>query len=544
MKKIFLLLFLLVLFTNFSSAQFVRIWEKSDALNNLPSWFSPTGTRERGVAYCAFDGVPKLYVISNLSEPTVIILNALTGDSLGTLNTQGIAGGILSLSDISSYPLDFVSYPFTPALYACNITNNASTSHYKIYKWESDTSAPQLVVEDSLSAFRIGDHLNISMDIFPFQKLLLNTASSNNNKVINYYSYNGSPPFIRKEITLSDGNLDSNASADYNWIYPLFDEGSYIVNSDGFSPKFYDTLGVFQLISDTSVVSANSNSIKYYANGTLCCDLPFYTTYNYAENNASLVLSAGPPWETFWGETPSLGDNPNPEQYGDVEYCWLNYDQLLIFVLAGNNGIGAYLAQGLSLPVELTSFTAEKVDDEIVLKWQTATEKNNQGFEIERAVGSGQSVVSGWERIGFVEGKGTTSEISNYIFTDKINEPGIYSYRLKQIDLDGSFSYSQIVEVDISSATEFMLYQNYPNPFNPSTKIKYEIPSVGTQHAVSVQLKIYDVLGSEVATLVNEEKSAGSYEVEFDGSSLPSGIYFYQLKVGSFSSIKKMVLLK
>ena len=134
MKKILILLFILAVFQDITNAQFVRVWEKSAALNNLPSWFSPTGNRERGIAFCEFDGIPKLYVISNLAQPTVIILDAMTGDSLGTLNTDGIDGGLLFLSDISSYPSGL--YPYTPVLYACNLSNNAIASHYKIYKWE------------------------------------------------------------------------------------------------------------------------------------------------------------------------------------------------------------------------------------------------------------------------------------------------------------------------------------------------------------------------------------------------------------------------
>jgi hypothetical protein len=534
MKKFIRTIILFLLFFNFTEAQFIRIWEKSAALNNLPSWFSPTGTRERGVAYSNFSGIPKLYVISNLAVPTVIILNALTGDSLGLLNTEGIEGGLLFLSDISSQ-----TYPgySEPGLYTCNLTNNAITSHYKIYRWESDTSAPQLLVEDSLSAFRIGDHLNLGMDIV--QVLHCITASSNNNKIIDYFSYTGNPPLIRKEIMLSDGNTGSNASADYNWIYPLFYEGAYIVNSDGFSPKFYDTLGVFHLISDTSVISANSNSIKYYANGTLCCDLPLYTSYNYNENNASLVLSQGPPWETFWGETPSLGDNPNPEHYGDVEYAWLNYDSLVVFVLAGNNGLGAYFAPGLSLPVELTSFTAENINDEVVLKWSTATETNNSGFEVERSKKSNVKSQNDWLKISFIGGKGTTTEKTDYVFRDKITLPGTYVYRLKQIDFDGTASYSYEVEVEITGPKEFALYQNYPNPFNPSTTIKFALPVESR-----VKINVYNTLGQLVETLVDKEMESGYHEVNFDASKLSSGIYLYQLQANDYISVKKMILLK
>jgi len=200
------------------------------------------------------------------------------------------------------------------------------------------------------------------------------------------------------------------------------------------------------------------------------------------------------------------------------------------------------------VPVELISFTAEVYDNAVSLFWLTATETNNQGFEILRFA---QIDNVGWERIGFVEGKGTTTEIQSYSFTDK-PEPGQYKYRLKQIDFDGTFAYSSEVEAEVKAPMIFSLEQNYPNPFNPSTKIKYTVPFVETHRDASqlVSLKIYDILGNEVATLVNEEQAPGVYEVEFNSVgpsrdlSLPSGIYFYQLKAGSFIETKKMILLK
>jgi hypothetical protein len=552
MKKIYLLLIILFLIQNIANAQFTRVWEKSDALNNLPSWFSPTGTRERGIAFSRVSGIPKLYVISNLPQPTVIILNALTGDSIGTLNTDGINGGLLLLSDISARPSDF--FPITPALYACNLTDSPP---FKIYVWESDTSAPQLLIEDYFPTFNIGDHLSLGID---WPDLHFISIASNSNILVDYYSSTGNPPFINRYVLLSDGSTSNNASADYNYVYPFFEGGSYIVNSDGFLPKFYDTLGVFRSVSDSSIISANSNSIKYYANGSLCCDLPLYVSYQYDENNAALVLSAGPPYENFWGETPSLGNNPNPENYGDVEYAWIEWNKLYVFVLSGNNGIGAYYAPGLALPVELSSFTAEKTDDGVLLKWQTATEKNNKGFEILRIIKDEQ-----WDNIGFVPGHGTTAEMQHYSFTDNKVMPGKYQYKLKQIDYNGSFEYSNVIEVEIGSPDEFNLSQNYPNPFNPSTKIKFNIPSViasGAKQSQNVTLKVYDILGKEITTLVNEELTAGEYEVEFsakggsasDGNAtnLPSGVYFYQLRVGDpeinsgqgIIQTKKMILLK
>ena len=124
---------------------------------------------------------------------------------------------------------------------------------------------------------------------------------------------------------------------------------------------------------------------------------------------------------------------------------------------------------------------------------------------------------------------------------------GKISYRLKQIDYDGSYEYSTEIEVEIGMPKEFVLYQNYPNPFNPTTKIRYSIPFAETHSGASQQnvlLKVYDVLGEEIATLVNEEKQPGEYEIEFDGSKLGSGVYIYKLTAGSFSAAKKLVLIK
>ena len=144
-----------------------------------------------------------------------------------------------------------------------------------------------------------------------------------------------------------------------------------------------------------------------------------------------------------------------------------------------------------------------------------------------------------WNEISFITGHGTTTETQSYSFVDENLTSGKYIYRLKQIDLDGTFKYSDEIEVEVSVPEKFELSQNYPNPFNPNTSIKYQI-------AISspVSLKIYDVLGNEVATLVNEVKPAGSYEVNFDASSLSSGTYFYKLHAGNVVKTKKMILLK
>ena len=184
------------------------------------------------------------------------------------------------------------------------------------------------------------------------------------------------------------------------------------------------------------------------------------------------------------------------------------------------------------LPVELTSFSAKVVGDKINLSWSTATEKNNSGFEIQRSADNKQFV-----SVGFVKGYGTTAERQSYSFVDNNMGTKLY-YRLKQIDFDGSFAYSNVVEVSAVPQT-FELSQNYPNPFNPTTKIKYSVPEKSY-----ISLKAYNLLGEEVATLFEGYKQAGNYEVTFNGSGLSSGVYFYQLKAENFVKIKKLVLLK
>jgi len=197
------------------------------------------------------------------------------------------------------------------------------------------------------------------------------------------------------------------------------------------------------------------------------------------------------------------------------------------------------------IPVELVSFTSSVNDNNVTLNWMTATETNNMGFQIERGK-TKDARREEWHIIGFIDGKGTTTEIQTYSFSDENLDAGNYQYRLKQMDFDGSFEYSSIVEVEIGSPNKFILEQNYPNPFNPSTTIKYTIPNVTLSgvEGSRVQLKVFDVLGNEIAILVNELQSSGNYEIVFNAEKLSSGIYFYELTAGSIILTKKMILLQ
>ena len=187
----------------------------------------------------------------------------------------------------------------------------------------------------------------------------------------------------------------------------------------------------------------------------------------------------------------------------------------------GTSDIGAY-EYGGTVPVELISFNAKIDEEAIVLNWTTATEVNNYGFEIEKNNGSE------WEVIAFVQGHGNSNSPKEYSYIDN-SASGSVSYRLKQIDTDGAFEYSNVVTVSMELTKEYKLIQNYPNPFNPSTSIAFTIPTNGF-----VTLKVYNTIGEEVAELINENIDAGNHNVVFDASNLPTGAYFYRITAENF----------
>jgi len=201
----------------------------------------------------------------------------------------------------------------------------------------------------------------------------------------------------------------------------------------------------------------------------------------------------------------------------------------------GEQGLIMEYYDSLYVPVELISFIGETIGNRVVLGWRTASEINNKGFEIERKEFENQV----WNNIGFAEGHGTTTEKNKYSHTDFINKPGKYYYRLKQIDYNGNFEYSNVVEVTVQEPRLLLLSQNYPNPFNNATVIIFQIPT-----DEFVTLNIYDVLGNKIKTLIAENKKAGYYTINYSANDLSSGIYFYKLTSGDYSQTKKFILLK
>ena len=164
---------------------------------------------------------------------------------------------------------------------------------------------------------------------------------------------------------------------------------------------------------------------------------------------------------------------------------------------------------------------------------------NNRGFSIERRQFKGHENIGSWQTVGFIQGTGTTTSPHTYTYLDNPLSDGIYQYRLKQEDFNGSFTYSNSIEANLYIISNFKLEQNYPNPFNPTTTIGYEVPT-----AAFVTIKVYDMLGKEITTLVNTNIDAGVHEITFDASRLTSGVYLYRMTAGRYTIQKKMLLLK
>jgi len=271
--------------------------------------------------------------------------------------------------------------------------------------------------------------------------------------------------------------------------------------------------------------------------------------YSFDVPNGSLTAS------TAWNSANNDCEVAIPRSYFNHPDYMKNFtptDSIGIMIYAGENnspwradyasnpGIAGdvyYLKTGSVasiLPVELTTFTASYDKSNISLRWSTATEINNSYFIIQRSLNN-----STWENIGKVSGSGTSTNVHNYSFTDaKVDFVNAY-YRIQQVDFNGSSNYSKSIEVNANTPVSYDLSQNYPNPFNPSTEINYSIPKAGF-----VTLSVYNMLGQKAATLISGMQEKGNHSIRFDGSSIPSGMYFYRLKYNGVSITKKMLLLK
>ena len=329
-------------------------------------------------------------------------------------------------------------------------------------------------------------------------------------------------------------------------VFSASSNGSYFI---GFAPdldvfSFYDGIfikegagGIAFGISKGSSNPVYTNT-QYFKNVNYLLVLKHTFSDNSSDSLSLFVFSTTLPYAE--PATPTIGpltSGSDPSNLAAVKLFKAYGDPLLGLIVDGiaidfswNNSV---------LPVELSSFGASVLERNVTLKWVTSNEINNSGFYIERLMVNGSENTE-WKNIGFINGHGNSASSNHYSFTDHNLSPAKYKFRLKQIDFNGSFEYHELQnEVTIDAPDKFSLMQNYPNPFNPYTKINFAIP-VDTR----VKLKIYDITGREVKTLVDDFKTAGYYSVQFSGNDLSSGVYYYEISAEGFNQTKRMILMK
>jgi hypothetical protein len=282
-------------------------------------------------------------------------------------------------------------------------------------------------------------------------------------------------------------------------------------------------------ISNTSTQTMGTTDFSY--NTTYLIFVKYTINTGGADECKLWVLSSGVPLTEIAAGTPEVTNTATNGQ-DVIDAIALRQGGQVYSVLV--DGIRVSTTWDNLVPVELTSFTATVSENVVILNWSTASEINNAGFEIQRST-AGNEFVS----VGFVNGHSTTTETKDYRFVDANLTAGKYAYRLKQVDFDGTFSYSDVVNVDVNGPVQFELSQNYPNPFNPSTTIKFSIPQ-----SSNVTMKIFNTLGQEIATIIDKNMEAGGHSINFDASEFNSGIYFYKLDAGLYSEVRKMTLIK
>ena len=365
------------------------------------------------------------------------------------------------------------------------------------------------------------------------------TTGSSADKVLGQTSFTTNSP----ATTQSGLNGASGIAVSGTTLWVADRNGNRVLRFDNAASKSNGGLadgviGQSDYVSNTSGTAANKFIFPFQIaiDGSGRLYVSDYTNNRIAIFDNAAAKAAGDPMNNVLGQASTTGSATGTSVNTLINPRGVAIDNAngkLLVVDSGNRRVLQYSSSSSPLPVELSFFRATTASAGAELVWQTATETNNYGFDIER------KSASTWTKVGFVEGSGTTNAPKSYSFTDK-SALGKISYRLKQIDRDGKFEYSQEVEViALCTPKEFALEQNYPNPFNPTTTIGYQLPANGR-----TTLKIYDAIGREVATLVSEVKEAGYYSAQFDGTRLSSGIYFAKLTSDRKMQMKKLLLLK
>ncbi|MDR3665727.1 MAG: FISUMP domain-containing protein [Ignavibacteriaceae bacterium] len=403
-------------------------------------------------------------------------------------------------------------------------TNNISTNTFRIYQVTSASCPgnPTIVYgKETYNTIAIGDQCWLKENL-NIGTMIDGTQNDSDNGIIEKYCYKNDTA----NCTAYGGFYQWNEAMQYNTI-----EGT-----KGICPSGWHIPTNNDFTDLMTAVNNNGNDLKDLGQGS---DLGAGTN----ASGFSAILSGFRQINGSFYPTGYITSFWSSTMVDSTKFFGINLTNYDNSVTQGGNvsvGYGFSVrcindSSISSLPVELTSFTSSVINNNVNINWKTATETNTSSFDIEKKTLYSNT----WNKIASVKASGNSTSPKQYSYTDKYVNTGKYNYRLKMVDLDGSSKYSNIITAEVAPPAKYELSNAYPNPWNPTTTIRYQVPV-----NILVTIKIFDALGKEVTTLVNEVKPAGSYEVTLNGKNLASGVYYYQMKAGNFIETRKITLVK
>ncbi len=564
--------------TYYFAAKALDMWNNNSVMSNVPTGitlYEPLASLSVDSMHCV--SIPDTSFIENLLLSNTSAQNSTLDFSIALTNSTFPDNVQIKLSGVNDkfegkteykkdYPDDLTGFSFKgaggPDLFGYK-WKDSNEPNGPAYVWNDITANPNSVTVTFPNGTLDDGYTNAIPIGFDFKFYGTNYSSY-------YLSTNGFLSFAALTSSYFTNATIPNGAAPNNIIAPLWDDldgrtqGTvhYLQEADKLTIQFtnwqkYSGTGslTFQI-----VLKSNDRIMFYYnnlnatlnsatvgiENGMGSDGLQIAYNAAYLANNLAVQLAADPEWLTLnnYSGTIYSGNSVNVGLMINTDGLELGEYSMDMEITTNDPAhtlmiVPITMTIDNAVPVELVSFNAETINGNVVLNWSTATELNNSGFQIERSDRSPQSSVGNWENKGFVNGKGTTTEKTFYSFKDTNEKPGTYLYRLKQIDFDGTYSYSSEVEIEVTGPKDFALYQNYPNPFNPSTTIKFALPV-----KTNLSLSVYNTLGEKVEEIFNGELEEGYHEMMFNASGLSSGIYFYKIESEKYSATKKLVLLK
>ena len=453
----------------------------------------------------------------DIAAPGQYIISALSSEASEAASSIVVAGKYFKSQGTS------MATPVVAGCAALLLEQNPSLTYDQVKSYITSNAATDIYT-DAVPNYYWGYG---KLDIFKSMVKLVIPAVTPGREMLVYDEWASSSDIGVPDGFYIDVRFTPSSSGSVTGLYVFFSEGVFTdsiktgIYSDDGSGKPNANLGSTVAVSQNVINSGTWNFINLQGTGV---DVNGGTDYH-------AVI--------FWGTTSTEarvatdnGSVDNRSYYSSNGSTWNLYtsDFRMRPVVSTQSNL---------LPVEIASFSASEFDGKVRLKWSTATEVNNYGFEIERAVNNQQQSANNWDKIGFVKGSGNSNSNKSYSFVDESPiGSGRFTYRLKQIDFNGSFQYSPEVEVELNLA-KYELEQNYPNPFNPITTIKFQLPNKDR-----VKITVYDVLGSKVADLLNKTLDAGIHKVDFNGTKFSSGVYLVKMEAANFTDTKKIMLIK